>query len=705
MPIFNKLNLKSLILFIIFIGFVFRCSEQPSTIVHKATNGILDLRDQVQWQNSDSGFTLDGEWKFYWNEFIDPSNIPKDNPETKLMNVPSQWQQNDYPVQGYASYLLTIQLPNKQNLPSLPKLGLSLPDVGSGYALYINGTLVSQNGTVGKSKSEALLYQRYELRDLSDFSNYEKIEEDRELKILMHISNFHYANAGLWNSIKFGAYKNIEREFKQKTNIDIIVFSALLIMGFYHIGLYLNRRKDKSPLYFGLFCILISIRTVSIQERLIFDVIPSLPFSIIHRIEFFTFYSGAFSYLLFIRALFKSEFSIKIFYSSIFIFTPAIFTVICLPLEVYVSTLSLIQIALVLEIICILFVVILAIRKKRTGARLFLLGLFVFASTIIIDILVANGLVHFRFLTSYGLLLFIVFQSVALSRKFAGAFKQAENLSDELQLLANSLELKVKERTLSLEEAMNGLEIEREKSEKLLLNIIPKDIATELKEKGFAEPILFESVSVMFTDFKDFTKIAESMTPRDLINELEICFVQFDKITEKFDLEKLKTIGDSYMCAAGIPKRKNVNQKNPRILAVDSCLAGLEILAFMEMMKLNKMRRGDKYWDIRIGIHSGSLIAGVIGEKKFAYDVWGDTVNIASRMESNGSPSKINISGETFELIKDFFDCEHRGKIDAKNKGEIDMYFIIGLKKEFSKDNQTPNKLFWEKYGQIQISQ
>jgi class 3 adenylate cyclase len=621
------------------------------------------------------------------------------------MNVPSQWQQNDYPVQGYASYLLTIQLPNKQNLPSLPKLGLSLPDVGSGYALYINGTLVSQNGTVGKSKSEALLYQRYELRDLSDFSNYEKIEEDRELKILMHISNFHYANAGLWNSIKFGAYKNIEREFKQKTNIDIIVFSALLIMGFYHIGLYLNRRKDKSPLYFGLFCILISIRTVSIQERLIFDVIPSLPFSIIHRIEFFTFYSGAFSYLLFIRALFKSEFSIKIFYSSIFIFTPAIFTVICLPLEVYVSTLSLIQIALVLEIICILFVVILAIRKKRTGARLFLLGLFVFASTIIIDILVANGLVHFRFITSYGLLLFIVFQSVALSRKFAGAFKQAENLSDELQLLANSLELKVKERTLSLEEAMNGLEIEREKSEKLLLNIIPKDIATELKEKGFAEPILFESVSVMFTDFKDFTKIAESMTPRDLINELEICFVQFDKITEKFDLEKLKTIGDSYMCAAGIPKRKNVNQKNPRILAVDSCLAGLEILAFMEMMKLNKMRRGDKYWDIRIGIHSGSLIAGVIGEKKFAYDVWGDTVNIASRMESNGSPSKINISGETFELIKDFFDCEYRGKINAKNKGEIDMYFIIGLKKEISKDNQTPNKYFWEKYGQIQISQ
>jgi class 3 adenylate cyclase len=705
MPFFYNLKVKSLILFIIFFGFVFRCSDQPSTIVPNSTNGILDLRDQAQWENSDLGFKLDGEWKFYWNEFLDPNNIPKNNPETRLMNVPSQWQQNDYPVQGYASYLITVLLPNKQNLPSLPKLGLSLPDVGSGYALYINGMLVSQNGTVGKSKSEALLYQRYELRDLSDFSNYEKIEEDRELKILMHISNFHYANAGLWNSIKFGAYRNIEREFMQKTNIDIIVFSALLIMGFYHIGLYLNRRKDKSPLYFGLFCILISIRTVSIQERLIFDVIPSLPFSIIHRIEFFTFYCGAFSYLLFIRALFKSEFSIKIFYSSIFIFTPAIFAVICLPLEVYVSTLSLIQIALVLEIICILFVVILAIRKKRTGARLFLLGLFVFASTIIIDILVANGLVHFRFLTSYGLLLFIVFQSVALSRKFAGAFKQAENLSDELQLLANSLELKVKERTLSLEEAMNGLEIERQKSEKLLLNIIPKDIATELKEKGFAEPTLFESVSVMFTDFKDFTKIAESMTPRDLINELEICFVQFDKITEKFDLEKLKTIGDSYMCAAGIPKRKNVNQKNPRILAVDSCLAGLEILAFMEMMKLNKMRRGEKYWDIRIGIHSGSLIAGVIGEKKFAYDVWGDTVNIASRMESNGSPSKINISGETFELIKDFFDCEYRGKINAKNKGEIDMYFIIGLKKEISKDNQTPNKYFWEKYGQIQISQ
>lgn len=705
MPIFNHLKLKLLICSIIIIGFILSCSEKPSTIVPKASNGILDLRDQAQWQNSDFGFKLDGEWKFYWNEFLDPINLPNDKSETKLIAIPSQWQQNGYPVHGYASYLLTVQLPDRSSMPFLPKLGLSLPDAGSGYALYINGTLVSQNGKVGTKKSETLLYQRYELKDLSDFSDYEKIEKNREIKFLIHVSNFHYSNAGLWNSIKLGSYKNIEREFKQKTNLDIIVFSALLIMGFYHLGLYLNRRKDKSPLYFGLFCILISIRTVSIQERLILDVISNLPFSIVHRIEFLTFYCGAFTYLLFIRSLFKTEFSMKIFYAALFIFVPTIITVFYLPLEVYVYTLPIIQFALILEIFCILYIVILAIRNKRTGARLFLFGLLVFASTIIIDILVSNGLYHFRFLTSYGLLLFIGFQSVALSRKFAGAFKQAENLSDELQKLADSLELKVKERTLSLEEAMNGLEIERQKSEKLLLNIIPKDIATELKEKGFAEPILFESVSVMFTDFKDFTKIAESMTPRDLINELEICFVQFDKITEKFDLEKLKTIGDSYMCAAGIPKRKNVNQKNPRILAIDSCLAGLEIIAFMEMMKLNKMRRGEEYWDIRIGIHSGSLIAGVIGEKKFAYDVWGDTVNIASRMESNGSPSKINISGETFELIKDFFDCEYRGKINAKNKGDIDMYFIIGLKNEFSKDNQSPNKYFWERYWQIQINE
>jgi len=257
-----------------------------------------------------------------------------------------------------------------------------------------------------------------------------------------------------------------------------------------------------------------------------------------------------------------------------------------------------------------------------------------------------------------------------------------ESLCEQLALAVNN--------SFLLEAAKS----ERQKSEKLLLNILPKDVASELKEKGFAEPVLFENVSVMFTDFKGFTTIAEKLTPQELIKDLDACFVQFDKISERFNLEKLKTIGDSYMCAGGIPKRNKTH-------AIDCCLAALEIQSFMNLMKKLKEEQGYPYWELRLGIHTGPLIAGVIGERKFAYDVWGDTVNTASRMESSGTPGRINISYSTYEVVKDFFVCEYRGEVSAKNKGVVKMYYLDRIKPEFSKDEEglMPNGKFWEMYG------
>ena len=236
-------------------------------------------------------------------------------------------------------------------------------------------------------------------------------------------------------------------------------------------------------------------------------------------------------------------------------------------------------------------------------------------------------------------------------------------------------------------------ELERHKSEKLLLNILPKEIAEELKEKGTAEPEHYDSVSVLFTDFKGFTQIAESLSPKELVKDLDGCFVQFDKIMDKYGLEKLKTIGDSYMAAGGIPKKNSTH-------AIDCVLAALEIQDFMNLMKMLKEEAGSPYWELRLGIHSGPVIAGVIGEKKFAYDVWGDTVNTASRMESSGTTGKINISGATYELIQEFFECEYRGEVDAKHKGLIQMYYVLGLKKEYSvnEDGRVPNEKFLKLY-------
>lgn len=216
---------------------------------------------------------------------------------------------------------------------------------------------------------------------------------------------------------------------------------------------------------------------------------------------------------------------------------------------------------------------------------------------------------------------------------------------------------------------------EKDRSDKLLLNILPEETAEELKNKGSATPKHYDKVSVLFTDFKGFTKIAEKLTPAELVEELNNCFLKFDRIIDKYNLEKIKTIGDAYMCAGGIPI---ANDTNP----VDIVHAGLEIKEFMENLKKEREARGEDFWELRIGIHTGPVIAGVVGKNKFAYDIWGDAVNTASRMESSGIPGKVNISGETYTLIKDQFECTYRGKIQAKNKGEIDMYIVDKLKKE-----------------------
>lgn len=213
------------------------------------------------------------------------------------------------------------------------------------------------------------------------------------------------------------------------------------------------------------------------------------------------------------------------------------------------------------------------------------------------------------------------------------------------------------------------IEFEKDRSEKLLLNVLPQETAEELKEKGSATPKHYDMVSVLFTDFKGFTSIAEKLTPQELVAELDACFHAFDKIVDKHNIEKIKTIGDAYMCAGGIPV---ANTTNP----VDVVKAALEIREYMEKMKAAKEARGEEYWELRIGIHTGAVVAGVVGKNKFAYDIWGDAVNTASRMESSGIPGKVNISGNTYELIKDHFNCKHRGKIQAKNKGEIDMYIV-----------------------------
>lgn len=210
---------------------------------------------------------------------------------------------------------------------------------------------------------------------------------------------------------------------------------------------------------------------------------------------------------------------------------------------------------------------------------------------------------------------------------------------------------------------------EQERSENLLLNILPALVAEELKKNGSTNARYFDDVGVLFADFVGFSQIAEKLTPQQLVSELDTCFRAFDEIIARHGLEKIKTIGDAYMAAGGLP-----NGGGSQLRAMIE--AAREMQTWLANWNAERARQKQPVFEARIGIHSGPVVAGVVGSKKFAFDIWGDTVNIAARIEAAGEGGKINISGEVHEVIKEYFACQYRGKIAAKNKGEIDMYFV-----------------------------
>ncbi len=231
------------------------------------------------------------------------------------------------------------------------------------------------------------------------------------------------------------------------------------------------------------------------------------------------------------------------------------------------------------------------------------------------------------------------------------------------------IEKEVESRTAKIKSEKEAIEKERNISEKLLHNILPAETAAELKKHGHSNTKRHEEVTVLFCDFQGFTKISEELSPEELVKNLGTCFEAFDHIIEKEKLEKIKTVGDCYICAGGL---KNGNKQQ----AIQVIKAAKKMISFLN--EFNKKQKKEKKppFNGRIGINTGPVVAGIVGIKKYAYDIWGDTVNIAARMEQASEPGQINISGSTYEAVKSHFNCKYRGKIEAKGKGAIDMYFI-----------------------------
>ena len=267
--------------------------------------------------------------------------------------------------------------------------------------------------------------------------------------------------------------------------------------------------------------------------------------------------------------------------------------------------------------------------------------------------------------------------------------RTTEIRSQNKRIAEQNKEIEIQKR--EVEEKSILLQQEKEKVEKLLLNILPEDTVKELSDSGTTRARAFNHVSVMFTDFAGFTTVAQEVEPIDLIDRLDMFFSRFDEIVEKWNLEKIKTVGDAYLCAGGMPIR---SKENP----INTVLAGLEIQKFMKRQAAEDESKGMKPWALRIGINTGEVVAGVIGKKRYAYDIWGASVNLAQRMEVNCKPGAVNISESTYEIIEPYFVCTPRGKVMAKNSGLVNMYFVERIKPELSADEDgiVPNEQFWK---------
>ena len=255
----------------------------------------------------------------------------------------------------------------------------------------------------------------------------------------------------------------------------------------------------------------------------------------------------------------------------------------------------------------------------------------------------------------------------------ASQAKEIEKQKDQLILMNRKLEKKVKERTEKIISQKKELDEAKETSDRLLLSILPSEVADELRDFGKALPSFYSQATVLFSNIVGFSQIAEEMVPEELVHELDNCFQAFDEIMTRHHLEKIKTLGDGYIAVGGVPISNESN-------ATDAVSAALEMLSYVRQTNEERKLEGKSEWQLRIGIHTGELVAGVVGKNNVSYDIWGDTATHASRLERSGDNNSINISGTTYELVREQFECTYKGRIEAGGRGRVVTYVVQDYK-------------------------
>ncbi len=574
------------------------------------------------------------------------------------------------------------------SLVNIP-LAISVEHPGASE-IYLDGKLIVQYGFIN-GKDSSVYYNPIKTPEIIYLA-----------KSGDHLFAVRYANYNLgenYNSgFRFVLGKAGQMIAQKETNgiattfISVSLGFIFLTLSFLHLFFFLYYRSIKSNLFFSIFMF-------SVATLFFILFIGSLAHNplVVLKLRLITFFFIAFtclSFTFFIHYLFSKK-------TKFWLWLIALFNVFMLVSLFWFEDIFPMAITSLIIGVCFygLFSIGAALVQKVKGAWIIGAGIlfFILFLLTVIAFAIINGNFELNDSTLLGKILLLACILAVVSIPLSMSIYQAWGFSElnkdltkqliQVKYLAGItlkqenekkeiLENQKAELEIKVEEGTHELKVEKKKSDDLLLNILPEEVAEELKAKGSADAKQFDDVTVMFTDFKNFTQISEKLSPTELVNEIHTCFKAFDNIISKHNIEKIKTIGDSYMCAGGLPVANKTN-------AEDIVKAAIEIQEYMntprstDALSNGEVSPSGRFRGaVRIGIHTGPVVAGIVGVKKFAYDIWGDTVNIASRMESSGEAGKVNISGSTYELVKDKFTCIHRGKIQAKNKGEIDMYFV-----------------------------
>jgi two-component system, sensor histidine kinase ChiS len=691
----------SFIILTFFILISFNCNESPKKPNPSAIQGVLDLRD---WDFEKDGVVqLKGEWEFYWNELLDPNNpisSPKEadpnknslEPNSKLSNeqstqpksityltVPSQWNKLGYPINGYATYRLRILLPKNFISNEIEKqipLSIKILSMGSNYALFLNGEKIMEDGKVGTSVEESIpsmveKYSNLNKSILNKSTKETKLDPIHEIELLVHISNFNYTKSGIWNSITLGTEIDLSRQRITKQRIELITLGILGIMSIYHFGLFFQRKKDKSTLYFGLFCFFILLRTISMGERLILEFLPFVSFPISFKFEFLGMYLGAIAFFYFVRALFPLEVSNRIFWTisiPIYFFS---FIVIFFPMKIFGHTLLPVQILIGFGVILVLFSIIIAIKNKRDGAGLFLIGFSIFAFFIFHDLYKSIKSTSTPFLLQYGLLIYIFFQATLISKRFSNAFQ----LSEDQREIINASKREIETLSRTKDEFLANLSHELKTPLSIVFaysQMLPAQKDNPKKIEKYADQI-----------FSNASKLNDYVSDLILVTDIES-----NLILQKTSTDINLLIEECITILAPLAESKSLRIEKDfygaNFLMIDPALFKKAFLAvFKNAILYNKpsgfikvqIYESDSFFEVSVQ-DSGFGISTAHKEKIFDkfYRV-DSTINY----EVSGVGIGLYLSKKIVEM--------HNGKIDLRSNLGDGSTFILSFKKELSSTN------------------